>query len=412
MDVMRGYQLTDAGVIPEDWNAVRLADIGEALIGLTYSPADVATDGVLVLRSSNVQDGALCFNDNVFVTSAVPERIMVRQGDILICVRNGSRELIGKCARIDERAQGMTFGAFMAVFRTEDSGFIHQQFKSSSIQRQIREHLGATINQITNKSLNSFVVALPSLPTEREAIAEALADADALIESLEQLLAKKRQIKRGAMQELLTGRKRLPGFSDGWEVKRLGQLGRWTGGMTPSMANPSYWQAGTVPWISSGDVKSLLLSTTTSSVTDRAITESATTLLPAKSIVVVTRSGILRKYLPVAMSLVPMAINQDIKALLPNSDVVPEYLLHSLTGYGDQILARCLKSGTTVESIEFPWLKAFEIPVPPPIEQMAIAAILSDMDTELAALEIKLTKARQLKQGMMQELLTGRIRLV
>lgn len=409
---MRGYQLTDAGVIPEDWNAVRLADIGEALIGLTYSPADVATDGVLVLRSSNVQDGALCFNDNVFVTSAVPERIMVRQGDILICVRNGSRELIGKCARIDERAQGMTFGAFMAVFRTEDSGFIHQQFKSSSIQRQIREHLGATINQITNKSLNSFVVALPSLPTEREAIAEALADADALIESLEQLLAKKRQIKRGAMQELLTGRKRLPGFSDGWEVKRLGQLGRWTGGMTPSMANPSYWQAGTVPWISSGDVKSLLLSTTTSSVTDRAITESATTLLPAKSIVVVTRSGILRKYLPVAMSLVPMAINQDIKALLPNSDVVPEYLLHSLTGYGDQILARCLKSGTTVESIEFPWLKAFEIPVPPPIEQMAIAAILSDMDTELAALEIKLTKARQLKQGMMQELLTGRIRLV
>ncbi len=110
--------------------------------------------------------------------------------------------------------------------------------------------------------------------------------------------------------------------------------------------------------------------------------------------------------------MVPMAINQDIKALVPSDRVLPEYLLHSLTHHGERILARCLKSGTTVESIEFPWLKAFTILVPALAEQAAIATGLSDMDAEIDALEAKLTKARQIKQGMMQELLSGRIRLV
>src|SRR5439155_15800852 len=130
---------------------------------------------------------------------------------------------------------------------------------------------------------------------EQEAIAEALSDVDALVESLEKLLAKKRQLKQGAMQELLTGKKRLPGFSGEWEVKRLDELGRWTGGMTPSMRNPDYWQSGTVPWISSGDVKSVTLTSTAFAISEYAIKRRATTLLPAKSIIVVTRSGILRK---------------------------------------------------------------------------------------------------------------------
>ena len=112
------------------------------------------------------------------------------------------------------------------------------------------------------------------------------------------------------------------------------------------------------------------------------------------------------------MNVIPMAINQDIKALLTNDKVSPDYLLHSLIAHGDHILARCLKSGTTVESIEFSWLKAFTIPIPALHEQTAIATILSDMDAEIAALEARLAKARSIKQGMMQELLTGRVRLV
>ena len=119
MELMPGYKRSDVGVIPDDWDAKPLGEIGDSLIGLTYRPSEVRKYGTLVLRSSNVQNGTLCFDDNVFVDADIPDRIMVRPGDILVCVRNGSRDLIGKSALIDERAVGMTFGAFMGVFRSE-----------------------------------------------------------------------------------------------------------------------------------------------------------------------------------------------------------------------------------------------------------------------------------------------------
>ena len=196
-----------------------------------------------------------------------------------------------------------------------------------------------------------------------------------------------------------------------WEVKRLDELGAWKGGMTPSTQNPSFWLDGNVPWISSGDVKSAVLSQTGYSITASAVRQGATTLLPAKSIVVVTRSGILRKYLPVAMNAIPMAINQDIKALIPTEKLCSAYLLHALIGNGGRILARCLKAGTTVESIEFPWLKAFTIPLPSLPEQRAIAEALSDVDALIGALDRLIAKKRDLKQAAMQQLLTGHTRL-
>ena len=222
MDLKPGYKQTEVGLIPDDWDICNLGKIGQGFIGLTYDPKDVRSDGVLVLRSSNITDGALQFQDNVYVDMKISERIVVCENDLLICVRNGSRSLIGKCALIDHRAVGMTFGAFMTVFRSPDNRFVFYCLQSNLVKRQINEHLGATINQITNKSLTSFQIPYPK-SEERSAITEALGDADALIESLEQLLTKKRQIKKGAMQELLTGKKRLPGFSGEWEVKRLGE---------------------------------------------------------------------------------------------------------------------------------------------------------------------------------------------
>jgi type I restriction enzyme S subunit len=291
--------------------------------------------------------------------------------------------------------------------------FYYYVFASSEQQKHIRLNTIQTgVPHINLGILKCTPVQRPPL-CEQEAIAGALNDADALVESLEQLIAKKRYIKQGTMQELLTGKKRLPGFSGERHMKPLAELGTWKGGMTPSMQNPSYWAGGTVPWVSSGDVKSVLLTATASLITDEAVKHGKTTLLPPKSIVIVTRSGILRKYLPVAMNVVAMAINQDIKALIPNDGYDALYLLHLLIGHGNQILASCLKAGTTVESVEFSWLKGFIVPIPPTFaEQVAIAAVLSDMDAEIAALEAKLAKAREIKQGMMYNLLTGRIRLV
>lgn len=200
---------SELGRIPTDWEVRTLSSLGEPVIGLTYQPTDVCPTGTLVLRSSNVQDGDLVFKDNVFVAPDVGSRALVAEGDILICVRNGSRALIGKCALIDSRAVGMAFGAFMTVFRSPHFDFLHHQFQSTTIQRQIHEHLGATINQITNASLRSFKVPFPKDGAERRAIAGVLSDMDSELRALAEKRFKLRSLREGMMQQLLTGRIRL-----------------------------------------------------------------------------------------------------------------------------------------------------------------------------------------------------------
>lgn len=387
------YKRTDVGVIPEDWEVTNLAAVcsmrsGEGITSNSINPfSEYPCYGGNGLRGFTTRfthdgryaligrQGALCGN-----VLGVEGKLFASEHAIVVT----------PSARTDIRWLTFVFGEMRL-----------NRYSESSAQP------GLSVSKLLGLALAS-----PPTKEEQEAIAEALSDADSLVESLEQLLEKKRHIKQGAMQDLLTGKKRLPGFSGKWNVKRLDKLGRWTGGMTPSMRNPDYWTSGTVPWISSGDVKAARLFTTAFAISEWAVKQKATTLLPANAIVVVTRSGILRKYLPVAMNMVPMAINQDIKALLPDEDFLADYLLHSIQFNGDRILGRCLKSGTTVESIEFSWLKAFTILVPSIGEQTAIANVLSELDSEIAALDGRLRKARQLKQGMMQELLTGRIRLV
>ncbi len=192
----------------EGWEMKKLGEIGECIIGLTYRPDNVKESGLLVMRSCNIQNNALSFENNVFVDVEVSEKLTLKGNDILICVRNGSRDLIGKCALIKGKAVGETFGAFMSVFRSSSNEFVFHLFQSDIIKKQIDEHLGATINQITNKSLNSFEIPFPSLD-EQTLIVTILSDMDAEIAVLEQKLGKYKLIKQGMMQELLTGRVRL-----------------------------------------------------------------------------------------------------------------------------------------------------------------------------------------------------------
>jgi type I restriction enzyme S subunit len=213
-----------AARLPSGWEVAALGDLGEALIGLTYDPACVASHGTLVLRSSNIQNDELSLEDNVFVQTPIPERLRTRPGDILICVRNGSASLIGKCLHLDESTEGETFGAFMAVFRSPEHRYVFHQFRSGQIKRQIGEQLGATINQITNASLRSFRIPCPQDPKERDAIADALDDVDSLIAWMRRMIVEKRDLALATRQDLLSGRRRLPGFTDPWTTWRLGDL--------------------------------------------------------------------------------------------------------------------------------------------------------------------------------------------
>ena len=192
-----------------EWEVKKLAQLGDVKTGLTYKPENVKPFGTLVLRSSNIQNDRLAFDNNVFVDIAVSDEATVKEGDLLICVRNGSRQLIGKTAMIDSRADGMAFGAFMSAFRSGINDYLLWCFQSSVVQDQIAENLGATINQITNKTMKAIEFPLPRDETERQAITAVLSDMDAEIQTLESRLTKARAVKEGMMQNLLTGRVRL-----------------------------------------------------------------------------------------------------------------------------------------------------------------------------------------------------------
>ncbi len=264
---------------------------------------------------------------------------------------------------------------------------------------------GTAQKQFNISDAVNFVYPFPPLP-EQQAIAEALSDADALIESLEQLLAKKRQIKQGAMQELLTGQKRLPGFAGEWEETTLGVIAeRIVGGGTPSRNNPQYWN-GSIPWMTVKDFANFSLSGTLEYITKDGLESSASNLVPSGTLITSTRMAIGKA----VIFEVDVCINQDLKAIYLRKDIDPDFLYFWFQFNESRIAG--LGSGSTVMGISLPGLKKVRFLKPGHAEQTAIATVLSDMDAELAALEDKLAKARDLKQGMMQELLTGRIRLV
>lgn len=192
-----------------EWKEVKLGDVGETKIGLTYSPKDVVDKGgILVLRSSNIQKGSLKFDNNVFVDCKISEKNIVEEGDLLICARNGSRNLIGKNTIITKNVAGMAFGAFMSVYKSEFNNYFQHLFTTDFYYSQVYMNLGATINQITSKNIKAFKFKIPP-KKEQFAITSILDQADTEIQKTETYLSQLREQKKGLMQVLLTGQKRV-----------------------------------------------------------------------------------------------------------------------------------------------------------------------------------------------------------
>ena len=369
------------------WPVVRLGDTGQSLIGLTYSPSNVKRSGTLVLRSSNIQDGQLAFDDNVYVDSPIPDKIRVRKNDILICVRNGSRRLIGKSVILDDRVVGQTFGAFMAVYRSDANPFLQYFFQSDNFKHQIDEHLGATINQITNASLNSFVVALPKAAEQRVIVLK-LQDADRLIATIERLIAKKKSIKQGMMQELLTGRTRLPGFNGPWELRPFPEVMVRLNAKKHQILASSYSTAGRLPVVDQGQKPIVGYTDNLSARFDPG----------AEGVVVFGDHTCITKFIDFDFT-VGADGTQLVKAKDGNSTRFFAYALE---------VAPVISTGY---NRHFKFLREKVFPAPEKAEQDAIAASLRDADREVEALQERLAKARDVKTGMIQQLLTGRVRL-
>ena len=183
------------------WEVKALDQLGELVSGLTYSPDDVRDEGLLVLRSSNVQDGRIVLDDNVYVRSDIKGASPSLPNDILICVRNGSKSLIGKNALIPEDMPPCTHGAFMTVFRSGAAKFIIQLFQTEAYERQVAADLGATINSINGNQLKKYKFRVPEAK-EQQVIADCLSSFDDLITAQTQKIDALKTHKKGLMQQL------------------------------------------------------------------------------------------------------------------------------------------------------------------------------------------------------------------
>lgn len=221
--IPKGYKHTKVGLIPEDWDVVKLGEVGKVVAGLTYSPENIDKNGMLVLRSSNIQDRKLSFDDNVYVNIDTLKFNPVKENDILICVRNGSKSLIGKNALINKQNEGVAFGAFMSVYRSKYNSFMFQVFDTNVYKREVHRNLGATINSINGSDLKKFRIPFPPLK-EQQKIAQVLTTWDDAISKQEVLIKAKEQFKKGLMQRLLSGEVRFDEFDEEWEDVRLGDI--------------------------------------------------------------------------------------------------------------------------------------------------------------------------------------------
>jgi type I restriction enzyme S subunit len=395
MAVKKGYKQTEVGMIPEDWEITFVEDV-----------AEITTGG------KNTQDR---FDDGIypfFVRSQTVERINSYSFDGEAVLTAGDGVGTGKVFHyINGKFDTHQRVYRMTGFGTRVNGYFFFLYFSNHFYSRIMQMTAkSSVDSVRRDMIARMKIPLPPTLTEQEAIAGALSDADAWIESLEQLIAKKRQIKQGAMQELLTGKRRLPGFSGEWEETTLGELATFLSGGTPSRNNDGFW-TGDIPWISASSLRCFEIWRSDSNVTKEAVV-SGSKIAPVGSSLLLVRGSALHKEILCGLVIKPVCFNQDVKALVPYSQVVPRFLTMLIRGMADAMLKLVSSAGNTAGVLDTKLLKAFAIRLPTPNEQTAIATVLSDMDTEIGSLESKLAKAREIKQGMMQELLTGKIRLV
>ena len=184
----------------EEWETKKLGEIGEIVNGLTYSPNDIAENGVLVLRSSNVQNRSLAFEDNVYVRT--DNYNPVQENDILICVRNGSKNLIGKNALINKENEGVAFGAFMSIYRSSFNTFLFHWFDTNEYKEIVYKNLGATINSINGSDLRKFKVPFPSIE-EQKKLASFLSIVDERIQTQNKIIEQLETLIKGLCQKLI-----------------------------------------------------------------------------------------------------------------------------------------------------------------------------------------------------------------
>ena len=396
MVVKPGYKQTEVGVIPEDWDTEYIENLAHVTTG-GRNTQDRVSDGhyPFFVRSQTVERiNSYSFNGEAVLTAGDG----VGTGKIFHYI-NGKFDVHQRVYRIYNFSEHISGYYFYLYFSTRFYSRIMQMTAKSSVDSVRREMIAR------------MEIALPPTKAEQEAIAEALSDADALIEFIKQLIAKKRDIKQGAMQELLSGKKRLAEFEtkfgykqtevgvipEDWKAKVLEEVTDCLDNLrVPLNELQRRTRQGDIPYCGANGILGY--------IDDFVIDDDI--------ILMAEDGGYFDQYQtrPIAYRMKGKCwVNNHAHILKAKGGVSQGFVYYSLV---HKNILRFIASGTRAK-LNRSELNKIEIPIPPTkAEQTAIASILSDMDAEIAALETKLAKARNIKQGMMHNLLTGRIRLV
>ena len=410
MEIKKGYKMTDVGVIPEDWEVKSIGDICVVKDG-THQTPNYTYFGIPFYSVENISNNDF---SNVKYISEEEHIILssnskIEKGDVLM-TRIGS---IGCCKYIDWEVKA-SFYVSLALLKFQDDEcaryFTHYSetnlFKDEIEQNSLQFAVPQKINL---GNIPKIRIILPSILKEQQAIADALTKVDNLIMSLSKVIEKKKLIMKGTMQKLLSGEVRLDGYNNIIKSVNLSDIGEIKAGGTPSTNVPSYW-GGTINWLQSGAVKNRVLDIrdVEKTITYDGLASSSAYLIKENSVLIAITGATCGNiaYLPFKS-----AANQSVVAIQVNVGFNSKYIFYMLIQNSDKIVNN--RGGSAQGGVAVNILKEIELCIHEDIdEQTAIADILTTMDNEIEALEKERDKYKCIKQGMMQQLLTGKIRLI
>jgi type I restriction enzyme S subunit len=402
MEVRPGYKVTEVGVIPDDWEVKNLSALASYTNGTAHEQS-ITDFGTFVVVNSKFISSEGCtrkYSDRSFCPASKDDVLMVMSD-----VPNG--RAIAKCFWVgSDKTYTVNQRICILSPRGIDGKFLFYKLDRNPFYLAFDD--GAKQTNLRKDEVLACPLGIPKSEAEQRAIAAALSDMDALLSELDRLIAKKCDLKQAAIQQLLTGQTRLPGFHGEWEVKRLGDVAEIVSGGTPRTTEPRYWNGG-VKWCTPTDITRYAgkyLSETERTISQLGLEHSGASLLPSGALLLCSRATIGE----VKIAAGEICTNQGFKSLVCGPGMSNEFLYYKVLTMKQQMVGRAF--GSTFLEISKANLAALEVNTPPVPEQVVIAAVLSDMDAELAALEARRDKNRDLKRAMMQELLTGRTRLV
>ena len=388
-----GYKQTEVGVIPEDWDISQLSEHFSI-----YAGGDVPKHSVSNFRSEK-------HPYPIFANALQKKGLYGFTGERRAKADSLTITARGFLGHAEYREE--EFFPIVRLLVLEPNGGLDARFSTFAINERVKFAFESTgVPQLTAPQVGMYSIAAPPL-REQRAIAEALSDVDGLLGGLDRLIAKKRDLKQAAMHQLLTGQTRLPGFHGEWEVKRLGDIAEMGSGGTPSSAIADYYD-GDIPWVSIADMTKCgkIIMTTDRNLTRAGFSSCSAKMFPAGTVLYAMYASLGE----CSIAGISVCSSQAILGIRTRSGLSNEFLYYYLISL--KSVVKSLGQQGTQANLNKGMVQDFCFSLPPLPEQTAIAEILSDMDAELTALEQRREKTRALKQAMMQELLTGRTRLV